>query len=394
MLAALVAAAVTAATPQIAYSDFGGNVYVASPSGDVAQQVYRSDGSLSLTSLALSADGRSILALMVGDTQQLVLLPTAGGAPVPVAGTANADSGALSPDGRTVAFAVGGDAPGIYAVPIAGGTAKRVAVTPDNATDSLPRFSPDGRQIAFVRQAVDQNFNASSTLELADATALGDPVDLATDVMGTLSEGGALSFSPDGKTIAYAGNLGHPGIFTVPTSGGARTQLTSDGDYWPCFSTDGSTVFFSRDSTSSGAANSSQDDLYELWTVAPNGTGDRLVAEGDYESVAVTLPAPAPPTPGGGGGGSGGSGGAGGGTGSGSGGGSTSKGSGLNATSIVVKRRGERFLVTWKGNALAWTVTLKVGKKKVAATVIDGHSRTFVLRGARGKPTATVRPIS
>src|SRR3979490_2319482 len=107
-LFATVAAAAAASSPQIAYSDLGGNVYVAGANGDGATQVYTSDGSTSMTTLALSADGKGILALAVGDTQQLVLIPVAGGTPTPVPGTENADSGALSADGKQIAYAIGG----------------------------------------------------------------------------------------------------------------------------------------------------------------------------------------------------------------------------------------------------------------------------------------------
>jgi hypothetical protein len=383
MIAALfatVAAAAAVSSPQIAYSDLGGNVYVAGANGDGATQVYTSDGSTSMTTLALSADGTGVLALAVGDTQRLVLIPVAGGDPTPVLGTDNADSGALSADGKQVAFATGGDAPGIYTVPVGGGTPTRIVVTPDRSTDSLPRFSPDGKQIAFVRQTVDESFNATSTLELASATAGSTPQNLATGVTGTLSEGGALSFSPDGKTIAYAGDLGNPGIFTVPVAGGDATQLTTDADFWPAFTTDGGTIVFSRDSLSGGAQATSADDVYELWTAAPDGSGEALASEGDFESVATRLPVPpappAPPPPPGGGGGSG------------SGGGSTGAG---GATSVAVKKVGARYVVTWKGTAPIWTITLKVGKKKVTTTLNgSAHSYGFTLRGAKGKASARV----
>ncbi len=51
----------------------------------------------------------------------------------------------VSPDGRTMIFDLLGD---IYAMPIAGGTAK--ALTSGPAWDCHPRFSPDGKTIAFT----------------------------------------------------------------------------------------------------------------------------------------------------------------------------------------------------------------------------------------------------
>jgi Tol biopolymer transport system component len=51
----------------------------------------------------------------------------------------------VSPDGRTIAFDLLGD---IYTMPIGGGRATRIAA--GMAYETQPRFSPDGRQIAFT----------------------------------------------------------------------------------------------------------------------------------------------------------------------------------------------------------------------------------------------------
>ncbi len=51
----------------------------------------------------------------------------------------------VSPDGSTIAFSMMGD---IYTLPINGGAAKRISSGP--AFDVQPRFSPDGKQIAYT----------------------------------------------------------------------------------------------------------------------------------------------------------------------------------------------------------------------------------------------------
>jgi hypothetical protein len=49
-------------------------------------------------------------------------------------------------------------------------------------------------------------------------------------------------------------------------------------------------------------------------------------------------------------------------------------------------------VVTWKGKASAWKVTLKVGRKILAARVAGSkHSHTFTLRGGKGAVSATVK---
>lgn len=51
----------------------------------------------------------------------------------------------VSPDGRTIAFSLLGD---IYTMPISGGTPTRIAE--GLAWEVQPRFSPDGKRIAFT----------------------------------------------------------------------------------------------------------------------------------------------------------------------------------------------------------------------------------------------------
>jgi hypothetical protein len=53
---------------------------------------------------------------------------------------------------------------------------------------------------------------------------------------------------------------------------------------------------------------------------------------------------------------------------------------------------GSRYVVTWKGKASTWKVTLKVGKQTVA-TKVKGtlHTHTFTLHGAKGTARASVK---
>src|SRR5436190_131475 len=51
----------------------------------------------------------------------------------------------VSPDGKTIVFDIVGD---LYTIPITGGTATRL--TSGMAWDCMPRWSPDGRTVAFI----------------------------------------------------------------------------------------------------------------------------------------------------------------------------------------------------------------------------------------------------
>ncbi len=93
----------------------------------------------------------------------------------------------VSPDGKTIVFDLLGD---IYAVPIAGGAAARLTSGP--AYDCQPRFSPDGRTIAFTsdRGGIDNVW-----LMNADGTA---PQALTTEKDSFVR---SPSWTPDGQYV-------------------------------------------------------------------------------------------------------------------------------------------------------------------------------------------------
>jgi dipeptidyl aminopeptidase/acylaminoacyl peptidase len=344
--------AVLAATAALAFTSGAGELYV----GD---HFVAGDDSVSYQALELAPGGASVLAIESGEVTRLVLVPSAGGEPKPVAGTTDADSGSISPDGETVVFTT---LDGVYTVPVDGGMPQELVTTPDGATDSLAEFSPDGRRIAFARDSVDDDGNESVTLELVPATG-GKPLPRSDGLLGSLPQGGRISFSRDGKLIAFAGDADNPGIFVEGVAAGEPQQLTSDLDAWPVFSEDGTTISFARDATSENADDNSDDpvelldeDTYELWTVPTEGGAETFLHEGDYETLAVEQAAAQPSEP----------------------------------VVVTVTRRGNRYTVRWTGTAAAWKVSLAVGRKTVSAAFKGSvHSAMFTLR-ASGKPVARV----
>lgn len=70
----------------------------------------------------------------------LFALPALGREPIRLA-----NNPALSPDGKTLAFDWNGD---VWSVPIEGGVAR--PLTSNTAKDTSPKFSPDGKEIAFI----------------------------------------------------------------------------------------------------------------------------------------------------------------------------------------------------------------------------------------------------
>lgn len=123
-----------------------------------------------------------------------------------------------SPDGRWIAFdsrskdAGTGANPDIFVVSAEGGEPRRV--TADPGEDVAPSWSRDGRWIYFgsTRSGVFEIWKAPS--------AGGRAVQVTT-------QGGFEAFeSPDGAYLYYLKRRGSPGIWRVPTAGGAETLVT------------------------------------------------------------------------------------------------------------------------------------------------------------------------
>lgn len=125
---------------------------------------------------------------------------------------------ALSPDGQTIAFTFRGD---IYTVPFTGGEARRI--TTDNAYDTRPVWSPDGKEIVFSSDRM-----GSQDLYIVDAAG-GQPRRLTTHSGGEYP----LAFAND-TSIIFTGSImpsqkainGYvfTQVYTIGKSGG-RPQL-------------------------------------------------------------------------------------------------------------------------------------------------------------------------
>lgn len=152
----------------------------------------------------------------------------------------------VSPDGREVAFDLLGD---IYVVPVAGGEAR--ALTSGIAWDMQPRFSPDGRQLAFTSDRA-----GGDNLWLVDREG-GDPRQVTKESFRLLN---SPAWTPDGdylvarKHFTATRSLGAGEIWIYHRSGGEGLQLTRKANDQkdvgePALSPDGRYVYYSRDAT-------------------------------------------------------------------------------------------------------------------------------------------------
>jgi Tol biopolymer transport system component/DNA-binding winged helix-turn-helix (wHTH) protein len=100
---------------------------------------------------------------------------------------------------------------------------KVVPLTSSPGAEVRPQFSPDGKEIAFISEAEN-----GRTADLFVKLIGGDsPVRLAQD----LGLGSALTWSPDGRYIAFGRCPGPGGIWIVPALGGTERKLV---DHYGC----------------------------------------------------------------------------------------------------------------------------------------------------------------
>jgi serine/threonine protein kinase len=177
-----------------------------------------------------------------------------------------ADSGigattpALSPDGKLVAYASSRASNGtnldLWIQPLAEGS-QPIRLTQDPADDISPSFSPDGGQIAF--------FSHREGGGIYLISVFGGEERL-------LVRGGSQPrFSPDGRWVAYKVDAGQSGaqskVFVMPAGGGAAKRMASDIPVTarPTWSPDG------RHLLVFGAATTNDPASIECWLVSPEG---------------------------------------------------------------------------------------------------------------------------
>ena len=137
----------------------------------------------------------------------------------------------VSPDGKEIVFDLLGD---IYSLPIGGGEAK--SLTSGAMWDMQPRFSPDGKMIAFTSDRA-----GGDNIWVMDRD--GSNQRQVTELPGSSF---APCFTPDGKRILFASNWRNPrgwdfDLYLVNLDGTGIEQVTTslEFDSFPMFSPDG-----------------------------------------------------------------------------------------------------------------------------------------------------------
>src|ERR1051326_6760822 len=149
---------------------------------------------------------------------------------------------AISPDARTICFSYQGD---LWTVPSEGGNATRLTI--HEAHDGYPRWSPDGKWIAFA----------------SDRYPAGAPNTLNYDIFIVPATGGeprritrhsdqdyVCDWSPDGSKILFQARRGSESwqMYTIDVTKGVVKTLTHDemNLRYGAYSPDGQTIAFDR----------------------------------------------------------------------------------------------------------------------------------------------------
>ena len=196
----------------------------------------------------------------------------------------------LAPSGRRIAFSIHGE---IFTAPVDEGDLRQLTDNP--ARDQQPRYSPDGKQIAFISDRsgreeiyVMASDGAGDAQKITDIDVLKNvfrwspdskdiayttsdfklrkytlaskqTVDLSNSRYGQINNP---VWSPDGKWIAYSSvvQTRNPNIFLVAAAGGTEHKVTfeSYADLNPRFSPDGKKLYFQRIDSGSGGGGGGQ----------------------------------------------------------------------------------------------------------------------------------------
>jgi dipeptidyl aminopeptidase/acylaminoacyl peptidase len=213
-----------------------------------------------------------------GRRSHLFVVPVGGGTPAdlmkgmeadcPSRPFGGADDYVFTPDGKGVVFSAkdAGRAEAwstnfdLYLVP-ADGTAPPRNMTPENqAWDSQPVFSPDGRKLAWLAMEVPGYEGDRRRIMVRDWPD-GAPRQVAP---GWDRSPGELAWSDDGRTLfATADHLGTHPVFAIDLASGRERQLVKGGsNHSP--SVAGGVLVYTRDDLGSPA---------DLWTVRLDGSG-------------------------------------------------------------------------------------------------------------------------
>lgn len=139
-------------------------------------------------------------------------MPAGGGKAVKL--VAGGRGGSWSPDGTRIAYTAGEYSSEVYILDVATGTSTQV--TKNAYNEGGPRWSPDGKQLVFIRRVGPMD----TPYRIVTASVNGG------DERTVLQHAREPNWSPDGKRIAFVGE-DWPQVFLVAVDGSGARRLTS-----------------------------------------------------------------------------------------------------------------------------------------------------------------------
>jgi Tol biopolymer transport system component/DNA-binding winged helix-turn-helix (wHTH) protein len=218
-----------------------GEVYLVSADGGEPKQLTFSGEGIS--NLAWTPDGREIVfCSRYGGKSNLLRIAVEGGSPQWLSASgSSAQYPAFSQQGGRLAWVRNTDNTDIFRMTLNGkaeANGQLDNLIASTAIETSPRYSPDGRRIAFVS-------NRSGSDEIWVCGSEGENPVRLTSFRGPLV--GSPSWSPDSRQIVFdCRPEGNADIFTVSSEGGQPRRLTSDAaeDIVPSWSRDGRWIYF------------------------------------------------------------------------------------------------------------------------------------------------------
>jgi imidazolonepropionase-like amidohydrolase/Tol biopolymer transport system component len=199
----------------------------------------------------------------------------------------------VSPDGKTIAFDMLGD---IYTMPAKGGTATNIAS--GMAWEIQPRFSPDGKQIAFTSDRA-----GGDNIWIMDV----DGENKTQITKETFRLMNSPTWSPDGTYIAAkkhfttSRSLGTGEIWLYHTGGGSGVKLVARPNDThqkelgePMFAPDGNSIYYTQNTTPGGQFIYAQNSHTELFQIKEYDleTGEISTAAGGFGGAVRPEPSP------------------------------------------------------------------------------------------------------
>ena len=257
-------------------------------------------------------DGKSVAFLRIFPTHnEIVLIPALGGAERIIYEKASYASISFSPDGKFLAHAeldLSGRETGVFTINLQTGEKTKLTMPDTPAVDHTPRFSPDGKSLAFIRYfssfrrelfivpatggeprqitSDDEriyglawnsgseslfftSFRKTNQLNLWKISANGGEPNLISTGGKNLND---LAISPDGKTVAFVEETADENIWEITPNQKPNSLIRSTrADHSQQFSPDGTKIVFASERTGS----------YEIWLADADGKNQRQLTDGN-----------------------------------------------------------------------------------------------------------------